>query len=82
MNGTDGRFQAAGQRPQNFLWDESLREGKSRKTSVDHYRDRNNQLKLPAGTHSVFIIAWGKREVLTHNRNLTEYFAKMTLTVK
>ena len=29
-----------------------------------------------------YIIPWGKREVLEHKGNLTEYFAKTTLTVK
>ena len=41
-----------------------------------------DQLRLPAGVYSVYIIAWGKRETLEHRGNLTEYFAKMTLTVK
>jgi hypothetical protein len=46
------------------------------------YATMNNELKLPAGVYSVYIIAWGKRETMMHNGNLTEYFAKMTLTVK
>jgi hypothetical protein len=29
-----------------------------------------------------YIIAWGKRETMEHRGNLTEYFAKTTLTVK
>jgi len=47
------------------------------------YATVNNELKLSApGKYSVYIIAWGKRETMVHNGNLTEYFAKMTLTVK
>ena len=46
------------------------------------YATTNNMISLPAGKYSVYIIAWGKREVLTHQGNLKEYFAKMTLTVK
>lgn len=42
------------------------------------YATVGDQLRLPTGVYSVYIIAWGKRE----NGNLTEYFAKMTLTVK
>lgn len=41
-----------------------------------------DMLKLPAGTYSVYIIAWGKRELLMKRGNLTEYFAKTVLTVK
>ena len=46
------------------------------------YATVGDALKLPAGTYSVYIIAWGKREVLEHRGNLTEYFAKTVLTVK
>ncbi|HWW75113.1 MAG TPA: hypothetical protein VNZ44_06950 [Pyrinomonadaceae bacterium] len=46
------------------------------------YATVGDMLKLPAGTYSVYVIAWGKRESLVHNGNLTEYFAKTTLTVK
>jgi hypothetical protein len=46
------------------------------------YATVGNELKLPAGTYSVYVIAWGKREVLEHRGNLTEYFAKTVLTVK
>src|SRR5438067_11087792 len=46
------------------------------------YATQNNAISLPAGTYSVYIIAWGKRETMEHRGNLTEYFAKMTLTVK
>lgn len=46
------------------------------------YATMNNELRLPAGTYSVYVIAWGKRETLVHNGNLTEFFAKTTLTVK
>jgi hypothetical protein len=46
------------------------------------YATVGDQLRLPAGVYSVYIIAWGKREPLEHRGNLTEYFAKTTLTVK
>jgi hypothetical protein len=46
------------------------------------YATVGNELKLPAGTYSVYVIAWGKRETMMHNGNLTEYFAKTVLTVK
>jgi hypothetical protein len=46
------------------------------------YATVGDDLKLPAGTYSVYIIAWGKREALEHRGNLTEYFAKTVLTVK
>jgi hypothetical protein len=46
------------------------------------YATVGDMLKLPAGTYSVYIIAWGKRELMMKNGNLTEYFAKTTLTVK
>ena len=46
------------------------------------YATIGDQLRLPSGVYSVYIIAWGKREVLTHNGNFKEYFAKTTLTVK
>lgn len=46
------------------------------------YATVGDELKLPAGVYSVYIIPWGKREVMQHNGNLTEYFAKTTLTVK
>lgn len=46
------------------------------------YATVGDELKLPAGTYSVYIIAWGKREVMEHRGNLTEYFAKTVLTVK
>jgi hypothetical protein len=46
------------------------------------YATTNNELKLPAGVYSVYVIAWGKRETMMKNGNLTEHFAKMTLTVK
>lgn len=37
---------------------------------------------LSPGAYSFYIIAWGKRELQTHNGNFKEYFAKTTLTVK
>jgi hypothetical protein len=46
------------------------------------YATVGDELKLPGGTYSVYIIAWGKREALEHRGNLTEYFAKTVLTVK
>ena len=46
------------------------------------YATVGDQLRLPAGVYSVYIIAWGRRETMEHRGNLTEYFAKMTLTVK
>lgn len=46
------------------------------------YATVGDQLRLPAGVYSVYIIAWGKRETMEHLGNLKEYFAKMTLTVK
>lgn len=46
------------------------------------YATVGDQLKLPAGVYTVYIIAWGKRETMMKNGNLKEYFAKTTLTVK
>jgi len=46
------------------------------------YATTGNSISLPAGIYSVYIIAWGKRETMEHRGNLTDYFAKMTLTVK
>jgi hypothetical protein len=46
------------------------------------YATVGDSLRLPAGVYSLYIIAWGKRESLEHLGNLTDYFAKMTLTVK
>jgi hypothetical protein len=46
------------------------------------YATIGEMLKLPAGVYSVYIIAWGKRELLTHQGNFKEYFAKTVLTVK
>jgi hypothetical protein len=46
------------------------------------YATTGDSLSLPAGVYSVYIIAWGKRETMEHRGNLTEYFAKTTLTVK
>lgn len=46
------------------------------------YATVGNEIKLPAGTYSVYIIAWGKRETLEHRGNLSDYFAKTVLTVK
>ena len=46
------------------------------------YATTGDSLSLPAGVYSIYIIAWGKRETMEHRGNLTEYFAKTTLTVK
>jgi len=46
------------------------------------YATVGDMLKLPAGTYSVYVISWGKRELMMKNGNLTDYFAKTTLTVK
>ncbi len=46
------------------------------------YATGGNEISLPAGTYSAYVIAWGKRETMEHHGNLTEYFAKMTLAVK
>jgi hypothetical protein len=46
------------------------------------YATVGDSFRLPAGIYSVYIIGWGKREVMEHRGNLTEYFAKTTLTVK
>lgn len=46
------------------------------------YATVGDMLKLPAGTYSVYIISWGKRELMMKNGNLKDYFAKTTLTVK
>lgn len=46
------------------------------------YATVGDMLKLPAGTYSVYIISWGKRELMMKNGNLTDYFAKTVLTVK
>jgi hypothetical protein len=46
------------------------------------YATVTDEIKLPAGTYSVYVIAWGKRETLEHRGNLSEYFAKTVLTVK
>jgi len=46
------------------------------------YATVGNNFRLPAGTYSIYIISWGKRESLVHNGNFKEYFAKTTLKVK
>ena len=45
------------------------------------YATLGDQLRLPAGVYSVYIIDWSKREVSEHNGNLEEYFAKTVLKV-
>ena len=37
---------------------------------------------LPAGTYTVYVISWGKRESLYKKGNYADYFAKATLKVK
>ncbi|HYX29215.1 MAG TPA: hypothetical protein VE863_11665 [Pyrinomonadaceae bacterium] len=46
------------------------------------YATGGNEISLPTGTYSLYIIPWGKRELNAHNGNLTEYFAKTTVTVR
>jgi len=46
------------------------------------YATVNSGFYLPAGTYSIYIISWGKRESLFKNGNYTDYFAKTTLKVK
>ena len=46
------------------------------------YATVGDSFKLPAGTYSVYIISWGKRELMMKNGNLTDYLAKTVLTVK
>lgn len=37
---------------------------------------------LPAGTYTLYVIDWGKRQINMHPGNFTEYFAKITLHIK
>jgi len=46
------------------------------------YATVGDELKLPAGAYSVYIISWGKRELMMKNGNLKDYLAKTVLTVK
>jgi hypothetical protein len=46
------------------------------------YATVGDNFRLSAGVYSIYIIAWGKRETMDHRGNLTEYFAKTTLTVR
>ncbi len=46
------------------------------------YATVGDNFKLPAGVYSIYIIAWPKRELLTHNGNFTDYLAKTVLTLK
>ncbi|MBX3299614.1 MAG: hypothetical protein KF736_09145 [Acidobacteria bacterium] len=46
------------------------------------YATVGGNFRLPAGTYSIYVITWGKRETLVHNGNFKEYLAKTTLTVK
>jgi hypothetical protein len=46
------------------------------------YATVGDELKLPAGAYSVYVITWGKRELMMKRGNLTDYLAKTVLTVK
>ena len=46
------------------------------------YATVGDSFRLPAGVYSVYVIAWGKRQTMERSGNLTEHFAKTTLTVK
>lgn len=46
------------------------------------YATVNSGFYLPAGTYTIYIISWGKRESLYKVGNYTDYFAKTTLKVK
>ncbi len=46
------------------------------------YATVNSGFYLPAGTYTIYIISWGKRESLYKKGNYTDYFAKTTLKVK
>jgi hypothetical protein len=46
------------------------------------YATEGNAIALSAGSYSVYVIAWGKREAMEHHGNLADYFAKTTLVVK
>ncbi len=37
---------------------------------------------LPAGTYTLYILSWGRRDTLVHKGNFTDYYAKITLKVK
>ena len=51
---------------------------------MDSYRYATvgDELRLPAGAYTLYVIDRRKREVSEHRGNLTEYFAKTVLTVK
>lgn len=46
------------------------------------YATIGTELKLTAGTYSIYIIAWDKRETHDHNGNFKDYFAKTKLIVR
>lgn len=46
------------------------------------YATVTDEISLPAGTYTIYIISWGNRETLVHNGNFKDYFAKTTLKVK
>ncbi|MBV9240677.1 MAG: hypothetical protein JO314_01610 [Acidobacteria bacterium] len=46
------------------------------------YGTGEGEIELPAGTYSIYIISWDKREVQEHNGNLKDDVAKTTLVVK
>jgi hypothetical protein len=46
------------------------------------YATVGGMTSLPPGTYSLYAIDWRKREATRHRGNLTEYYAKVTLTVE
>ena len=46
------------------------------------YATVGGNFRLPAGTYTIYIISWGKRETMYHKGNFTDYFAKTTIRVK
>lgn len=46
------------------------------------YATVNSGFYLPAGTYTIYIVSWGKRDAMFKKGNLTDYFAKTTLKVK
>jgi hypothetical protein len=46
------------------------------------YATVGDEIKLPAGVYSVYILSWDKHETLIHKGNFMDYLAKTTLTVK
>jgi hypothetical protein len=46
------------------------------------YATVGDEISLPAGTYTIYIISWGNRETMYHKGNFADYFAKTTLKVK